>query len=123
MSQRAIISMILAWIIPGAGHVYLGHRRRAAAFFLIVVFMFIVGVSIDGGLYTFASSGGSWLKMLASAASMGIGVLYFIAQRIGTPGDAVSSTFEYGSTFTLTAGLMNLLLVLDCLDMARGVKR
>ena len=123
MSQRAIISMILAWIIPGAGHVYLGHRRRAAAFFLIVVFMFVVGVSIDGGLYTFASSGGSWLKMLASLASMGSGLLYFLARRIGVAGDVVSATFEYGSTFTLTAGLMNLLLVLDCFDISRGAKQ
>ena len=41
----------------------------------------------------------------------------------GLSGDVVSATFEYGSTFTLTAGLMTLLLVLDCHDIARGAKR
>lgn len=122
MSRRAVLSMILAWAIPGAGHFYLGRRGRAIAFFLIVVLMFVTGVAIDGGLYTLASSKESWLKMFASLASMGSGVMYFLARKIGFPGNVVSATFEYGSAFTLTAGLMNLLLVLDCHDFARGVK-
>lgn len=123
MTPRAFASMFLAWAVPGAGHLYLGRRGRALIFFLIVTLMFVIGVAIDGSLYTFATSRGSWLKMLASVASMGSGLLYFIAKRIGVPGDVVSATFEYGSTFTLTAGLMNLLLVLDCHDIARGAKR
>ena len=122
MTTRAIVSMILAWAIPGGGHLYLGRRGRAIVFFAIVVFMFVVGISIDGGLYTIAGSRGSWLKVLASYASMGSGFLYFLARRIGAPGNVVSATFEYGSTFTLTAGLMNLLLVLDCYDIANGRK-
>ena len=123
MNPRAVASMFLAWAIPGAGHLYLGRRGRALIFFAVVVLMFLIGVSIDGGLYTFATSRGSWLKLLASLASMGSGLLYFVAKRVGVPGDVVSATFEYGSTFTLTAGLMNLLLVLDCYDIARGAKR
>jgi hypothetical protein len=54
---------------------------------------------------------------------MGSGFLYFIASRIGAAGNVVSNTFEYGSTFMLTAGLMNLLLVLDCYDIANGRKK
>ena len=123
MTPRAFASMFLAWAVPGAGHLYLGRRGRALIFFLIVTLMFVIGVAIDGSLYTFGTSRGSWLKMLASVASMGSGLLYFLANRIGVPGDVVSATFEYGSTFTLTAGLMNLLLVLDCHDIARGAKR
>ena len=34
-----------------------------------------------------------------------------------------TSTYEYATTFTLTAGLMNLLLVLDCFDIAEGRKQ
>ena len=123
MTPRVFASMFLAWAIPGAGHLYLGRRGRALIFFAVVAFMFLIGVSIDGGLYTFATSRGSWLKLLASIASMGSGLFYFLAKRIGVPGDIVAATFEYGSTFTLTAGLMNLLLVLDCFDIAREVKR
>jgi hypothetical protein len=123
MSARAVTSMILAWLVPGAGHFYLGRRGRAIAFFAIIVCLFVIGISIDGALYTLASTHGSLLKVLASFASMGSGLLYFLAQQIGAPGNIVSATFEYGSMFTLTAGLMNLLLVLDCYDLASGVKK
>ena len=53
---------------------------------------------------------------------MGAGALYFIAKGMGVHGDVTSITYEYGTTFTLTAGLMNLLLVLDCFDIAEGRK-
>lgn len=122
MTPRVFVSMFLAWAIPGAGHLYLGRRGRAVAFFVVVVLMFVIGIFIDGGLYTIAGSRGSWLRILASYASMGSGFLYLVAHRIGASGDVVSATFEYGSTFMLTAGLMNLLLVLDCFDIATGRK-
>jgi TM2 domain-containing membrane protein YozV len=123
MTTRAVVSMLLAWAIPGSGHLYLGRRRRGLAFFAIVVVLFVVGVFIDGSLYTIAGSRGSLLRMLASYASMGSGFLYFLTSRIGAaPGNVVSDTFEYGSTFMLTAGLMNLLLVLDCYDIANDRK-
>lgn len=122
MTTRAVVSMLLAWAIPGSGHLYLGRRGRGAAFFAIVVIMFAIGLFVDGGLYTIATSRGSLLRMLASYASMGSGFLYFLGSRIGAVGNTVSATFEYGSTFMLTAGLMNLLLVLDCFDIATGRK-
>ena len=54
---------------------------------------------------------------------MGSGALYFVARAMGSFGDVKSITYEYGSTFTLSAGLMNLLLVLDCWDISRGRKQ
>ncbi|HYH08303.1 MAG TPA: DUF6677 family protein [Thermoanaerobaculia bacterium] len=122
MTARAILSMVLAFAVPGLGHLYLGRRARAAAFFAIVVFMFAIGFAVEGGLYTVKQSGGTILRVLASYASMGSGLLYALGLALGKPGNVVSSTYEYGRTFTLTAGLMNLLLVLDCWDIARGRK-
>lgn len=124
MNKRATIAMVLAYLIPGAGHFYLGYRGRAVAFFLIVVLMFGIGLGIDGALYTVMDSlnGGALLRLLASFGSIGSGLMYFIAAAMGPHGDVRSITFEYGTTFTLTAGLMNLLLVLDCFDIAEGRK-
>ena len=122
MSARAVLAMVLALLVPGAGHFYLGRRARAAAFFAIVVFMFSLGLSIEGSLYILEESRGQILRMLASVASMGSGLLYFAGAMIGPTGSIRSATFEYGRTFTLTAGLMNLLLVLDAFDIAVGRK-
>lgn len=120
--KRAVVAMVLAYVVPGAGHFFLGHRGRAIAFAVIVVVMFAVGLGVDGGLYDLGASRDQWLAMLASLASMGSGALYFIGKATGPHGSLTSMTFEYGRTFTLTAGLMNLLLVLDCYDIARGRK-
>lgn len=122
MNLRTVASTLLALAVPGAGHVYLGRRGRGAAFFAIIITLFAVGLAIDGGIYTVAASRGALLRLLASYGSMGSGALYFTASAIGPFGDITSSTYEYGNTFTLTAGLMNLLLVIDCYDISRGRK-
>ena len=120
MTPRAAVAMILALALPGAGHAFLGRRARGAAFFLIVSTMFALGLAVDGGLYRLDRTEVSVLRLVAAAASMGSGLLYGAAWLGGVEGNIVSATFEYGKTFTLTAGLMNLLLVLDCYDISSG---
>ncbi|HKR64333.1 MAG TPA: DUF6677 family protein [Thermoanaerobaculia bacterium] len=122
MNARALIAMLLGFSIPGAGHIFLGRRARGFAFFVIVAFLFATGIVIDGDIYTVAQSRGAWLPILASYASMGSGLFYVLARATEPHGSMASATFEYGRTFTLTAGLMNLLLVLDCYDIAMGRK-
>lgn len=122
MNSRSIIGMVLAYLVPGAGHFFVGQKAKAAAFFVIVTTLFVIGLSIDGSLYTFGQSGGALLRLLAAAGSLGSGLMYWIANAMGPHGDITSITYEYGTTFTLTAGLMNLLLVLDVYDIASGRK-
>ena len=123
MNKRTVTSMILAFLIPGLGHFFLGRRARAIGFFSVIVLLFVIGLAIDGGLYTLGESRGSLLKTLASVGSMGSGALYYFATLQGPHGNVTALTYEYGTTFTLTAGLMNLLLVLDCFDISTGRKK
>jgi hypothetical protein len=112
--------MLLAFVIPGGGHFYLGRRGRAIAFFCIVCGLFAIGLAVEGRLYWF--SPGNLLDDLGTLGSMGAGTLYFAARAVGGAGNIRSSTFDYGTAFTLTAGLMNLLLILDSYDIAEGRK-
>lgn len=120
MKQRAVTAMLLAFLVPGGGHFFLGRRARAIAFFCIVVGMFLIGVAVDGALYQFEHD--NLLSNLGTLGSMGAGTLYFAGRAAGVQGDVRSITFEYGKQFTLTAGLMNLLLILDAFDIAEGRK-
>jgi Family of unknown function (DUF6677) len=54
----------------------------------------------------------------------GAGLLNIVARMLSeNPGGMIlSPTYEYGCAFLLTAGLMNLLLVLDAWDIASGTK-
>lgn len=120
MNRRTILAMVLALLVPGAGHFFLGRRGRAVAFFAIVMTLFVVGLAVDGRIYTMQE--GNVLSLLATLGSMGATIPYFIARRMGAAGDVTSITFEYGTAFTLTAGLMNLLLVVDAFDIAEERK-
>ena len=123
MKGRTFFAVFLAYLVPGAGHLYLGRRARAITFFCIVVLMFFLGIAVDGDLYTLGQSNGSLLRALAALGSLGAGVIYWIAAGMGVHGDVTSITFEHGTAFTITAGLMNLLLMLDVFDIAQGRKQ
>ena len=122
MSRRSITAMVFAYLVPGAGHLYLRKTARAITYFVIVVLMFVIGLAVDGDLYMLGHTEGSLLKFLAALGSMGSGALYFIAAAMGAHGDVTSITYEHGTAFTITAGLMNLLLMLDAYDISEGHK-
>jgi hypothetical protein len=118
-----LAAVALAWLFPGLGHYYLGRRKSALAFALIVTATFLAGLSFQGRLYTVEA--GQPLTILATFAVFGAGLLN-IAARIfaDNPGGTILAvTYEYGCAYLLTAGLMNLLLVLDAYDIATGRKR
>lgn len=118
---RAIRALLLAWLIPGGGHLLIGRRRRAVAFFLIVLTSFAIGIALDGNLYRVMPD--RPLSILATLACFGVGTPYLgMRFLVGYSGDLMAPGFEYGSAFVLTAGLMNILLVLDVWDLVRGRK-
>lgn len=121
--RSAAVAMILAWLVPGLGHFYLGRRRTALAFAVIVALTFLAGLSFQGRLYTIED--GQPLTILATFAVYGAGLLNLAARALlENPGGTIlAPTFEYGCAYLLTAGLMNLLLVLDAHDIAAGKKR
>ncbi|HVS16722.1 MAG TPA: DUF6677 family protein [Thermoanaerobaculia bacterium] len=118
---RTWLAAGLAWLIPGAGHFLLGRRGRAAVFFVLVLAAAAIGLLLQGRLFVVVPE--QPLSRLGTLASMGMGPLYFVL-RFGVEyqGDVLAATYEYGSAFLLTAGLMNLLLVLDAWDIAQGFK-
>ncbi len=122
-ARSPFVAMALAWLFPGLGHLSLGRRRTALAFALIVTATFLAGISFQGRLYTVEA--GQPLTMLATFAVYGAGLLNIAARLLSdNPGGTIlSPTYEYGCAFLLTAGLMNLLLVLDAWDIATGRKR
>jgi hypothetical protein len=121
-SRRPLMAAALAWVFPGLGHFYLGRRRTAVLFALIVTACFLLGLSFEGRLYTIER--GQPLTILATFAVSGAGLLNIAARLFSSnPGGAVLAvTYEYGCAYLLTAGLMNLLLMLDAWDIASGRK-
>jgi hypothetical protein len=111
----------LAWAIPGAGHFLLGRWQKAVIFAVTLPLMFALGLWLEGRIFPFEFS--QPLVALAAIADLGIGVPYFVAKLAGLgAGRVVEITYEYGNTFLIVAGLLNMLVVLDAFDVAEGRK-
>jgi hypothetical protein len=118
---KGAAAALLALLLPGLGHLFLGRRARALLFFALVACALVVGAVLRGNLYWPIE--GRPLTYLATAGAMGMGLPYFALRfLLGYAGEITASGYEYGTAFLLSAGLMNLLLVLDAWDIAVGRK-
>lgn len=111
----------LAWALPGAGHLWLGRLRKGTIFLVVLPLMFGIGLWLEGSVFPLDPA--DPVVTLLALADLGAGGLYLLARLAGFgEGEVVAATHEYGNTFILTAGLLNVLVVLDALDTARGRK-
>ena len=141
---RLALACFLAWLLPGGGHWYLGRRVKAMVFLGLVVATFISGLVMQGRVYL--ANRVQPLTYLATFANVALGPMDLIGRRMFYeriiyifPSEAeptlyqeimqlnrkkiLAVTHEYGSTFVLAAGLMNILLILDVFDIGIGRKR
>ncbi len=112
---------LLAWLLPGAGHLWLGRRQKGIIFLVVLLFMFVVGLLLHGRLFPLAVA--EPLVFLGAIADRGIGLPYFLARLLDAGnGTVIAVTYEYGNTFLMAAGLLNALVILDAFDIAMGRK-
>jgi Family of unknown function (DUF6677) len=118
--QLAVVCLA-AWAVPGAAHLWLGRRQKAAVFFLALTLMFVLGLTMQGRIFPFELS--EPLVALAAVADIGLGVPWIAARLMGAgAGQVTAVTYEYGNTFLIVAGLLNFLVILDAFDIAMGRK-
>jgi hypothetical protein len=111
----------VAWLVPGAGHLWQGRTQKGIVFLVTLPLMFVVGLWLLGRLFPFEIS--QPLVGLAAFASLGNGLPYLGAAALGFgEGVVTAATYEYGNTFIIVAGLLNMLVVLDAYDIALGRK-
>ncbi len=116
-SRTAVMICLVAWVVPGAGHLWLGRLSKGCIFFVALLAMFSIGLMLEGELFSIEPS--QPLVALAALADLGIGAPYFIAQMFGFGvGRVVATTYEYGNSFLIVSGLLNMLVVLDVFDLA-----
>lgn len=126
-SGKLIQAGILAWILPGAGHFYLGHRGLAAVFFAAITFPFLTGVAIGGVKNSVNPSVNKWLFLAEMTAGGYTTVFYFISSRLPTvpPNERSEYVSYYPETdvaqiYLAAAGLMNVLAILDAMARAQS---
>lgn len=123
--SRRIGACVAALILPGLGHIVLGRAARGALIGLGIASMFILGFLMEGHLFTPVR--GEWLTWFFTFLDTGVGLPYLICLILDLgfkvePEQAARITFEYGNTFLMVAGALNMLATLDAYDIAVGRK-
>jgi hypothetical protein len=118
-------AVALAWLVPGGGHFLLKRSGRGALILLAVAGMFVSGLMMRGSMFhprtgdlltTLINTGG-FLGDLCS------GIFYLFSVWFGyNQADMAGHVFDYGTKFLVTAGLLNVLAMVDAFEIAAGRK-
>ena len=118
-------AVALGWLIPGGGHFLLKKSGRGALVLVSVTSMFLCGLMMRGTM--FHPETGDLLTTLINVGGfvgdMCSGILYLLATWLGyNQPDVAGHVYDYGTKFLVTAGLLNVLAMVDAFEIAAGRK-
>jgi hypothetical protein len=112
---------VAAWLVPGLGHLLLGRKWRALILFASIITMFVLGLAMQGQF--FSTSSASYLQTLGYYGELCVGLAMPGARFFGySGGDPFFVSSDFGTAYLVVAGMLNVLAVLDCYDIAMGRK-
>jgi len=120
-----ILPVIAAWVVPGGGHFLQKKTGRGALILASVGLMFLFGMFMRGMMFT--PEKGDILTTLINyggfICNLGSGAFYFAAAMFGYAApDMAGAVHDYGTKFLVTAGLLNILAMVDSYEIAIGKK-
>ena len=78
-SGGLVLLCLAAWVVPGAGHLWLGRRQKGLIFLVAIPLMFAIGLALHGRLFPFDLS--DLLVCLEAFAELGMGL--HVLHRVG----------------------------------------
>ncbi|HEX3893470.1 MAG TPA: DUF6677 family protein [Terracidiphilus sp.] len=114
-------ALLAGWLVPGAGHLLNRRWMRGGLLFAAIGLMFILGLLMQGKLYTANPS--DPLDFLGFVGDLGSGLMYIGGRLFGvgqTPVQVV--TADYGTKFIVVAGLLNVVAAVDAHNIRIGRK-
>jgi len=112
-----LIVGLLAWLVPGAGHFVLKQKKRSIIIFATIALIFSVGIYVGsiGVIDLFGST--PWYVVLAQVMNSPMVVALGLLTR-GPAYPVYSQPNEIGQIYTSTAGLLNLLCIVNAVYLA-----
>jgi len=118
-------AVALGWLIPGGGHFLLKRTGRGALLMVSVTTMFFCGLMMRGAMFQ-PQTGDLLTTLINTGGFIGdvcSGILYLVAVWMGyNQPDLAGHVHDYGTKFLVTAGLLNVLAMVDAFEIAAGRK-
>ena len=121
LTAMAVAAPLAGWLLPGGGHFLLGRWGRGLLLMASVTCMFVLGVLMEGKVYT--ANTGDILDMLGFAGDLGAGALYIITRAMEWGRGSIQlASADYGTKYIVVAGLLNVISAVDAYHIAVGEK-
>ena len=116
-SLLIVIVGILAWMIPGAGHIFIKERKRGIIIFITITLTFLAGIYIGSIGVIDPVNAKPWYvgQMLTSPLVAIIG-----SATKGGNYVVYARPHDYGQIYTAVASGLNLLCILNAMYMAHS---
>ena len=114
--KHPLVAWLLGWLLPGAGHWYLGQRARGAVLCASLAGCFVAGCLL-GGRGTVSTGHREYLA-LQFGAGLPAGAAYMAGTE--SPADTPVSRRDLGTLYTLVPALLNLVVAMDAAARAAG---
>jgi hypothetical protein len=118
-------AVALGWLVPGGGHFLLKRTGRGALLLASIAAMFLCGLMMQGAMFT-PQNGDLLTTLINTGGFIGdlcSGILFLASQWFGyNQPDMAGHVHDYGTKFLVTAGLLNLLAMVDAYEIAAGRK-
>lgn len=115
----APVAAVMAWMLPGLGHWWIGQRGRAVVFFVVITVTFWGGVAVGGVRTTVTPrDNGAWIAAQLCMGPQALGALYWSNKRIVENKDDIKASWPASNiavVYAGVAGLLNLLVIIDVL--------
>ena len=118
-------AVALGWLIPGGGHFLLKRNGRGALLLAAVSGMFLCGLMMQGAMFQ-PQTGDMLTTLINTGGFIGnlcSGILYLLSVCFGyNQVDTAGHVHDYGTKFLVSAGLLNILAMVDAFEIAAGRK-
>ncbi len=112
-----IIVALAGWLIPGAGYMLLGEKKRAIIIFCAITLTFTIGIYIATiGIIDYVNAKAWFIAQVLNSP------LVIILGLISAASDypVYGRTYDIGQIYTSIAGLLNLLCIINSVRFAHS---
>jgi hypothetical protein len=123
--SQAVLLSILGWLVPGAGHWYLGKYVKGLLFFVLLNGLFYWGMVLDGEIaipvLDVHSAEFNFVNILVFIFGCGNGLMTLLnLMPFAKFGDISLSTYEVGTLFMVVSGSLNVFVTMNAWDCFRN---
>jgi hypothetical protein len=115
---RVLLTGLLAWLVPGLGHIFNGDRKRGIILMVVIAATFWGGVAVAGVQSTFKPKERAlwFMAQICAGGHTLVGLNW--SKAVNASPDAPHADFvseDVAVIYTAVCGLLNILIIIDAL--------